>query len=85
MGCCDFTVLAKANTELENLKNSQRAHIFVRKVEGEDGITLPFTYIGSGKLEFIPDSRKSNGDYLFRIPMEATAPEDVYFDFKLPG
>ena len=79
------TVANVSATELENLKNSQKAHIFVRKVEGEDGITLPFTYIGSGKLEFIPNSRKPNGAYLFRIPMEATAPEDVYFDFKLPG
>jgi len=70
--------------ELADLKGSEAVHFFVRKVSSEDGITLPFTYIGSGKLEFIEGSRKANGAYLFRAPMEHTAPEDVYFDFRLP-
>ena len=70
--------------ELENLKNSKCAYLFVRKVDDEDGITLPFTYIGSGKMEYIEGSRKANGAHLFRIAMETTAPEDIYFDFKLP-
>ena len=71
--------------ELNSLKNSKKIHIFVRKVDNEDGIQLPFTYIGSGKMEYIEGSRKPNGAHLFRIPMEKTAPEDIYFDFKLPG
>ena len=78
------TVANVSENELYNLKHSKRIHIFVRKVEGEDGITLPFTYIGSGKMEYIEGSVKSNGAHLFRIPMDATAPEDIYFDFKLP-
>jgi len=59
-------------------------HIFVRKVDIEDGIQLPFTCIGSGKMEYIEGSKKANGAHLFRVPMEHTAPEDVWFDFKLP-
>ena len=70
--------------ELASLKNSRRMHIFVRKVDNEDGIQLPFTYIGSGKMEYIEGSKKANGAHLFRVPMEHTAPEDVWFDFKLP-
>ena len=58
--------------------------IFVRKVDNEDGIQLPFTYIGMGKMEYIEGSKKANGAHLFRVPMEATAPEDIDFDFKLP-
>ena len=73
-----------SNRELNDLKNSKLVHIFVRKVENEDGIQLPFTYIGEGKMEYIEGSRKANGAHLFRIPMEKTAPEDIYFDFKLP-
>lgn len=73
-----------SNRELNDLKNSKLVHIFVRKVDNEDGIQLPFTYIGSGKMEYIEGSRKANGAHLFRIPMEKTAPEDIYFDFKLP-
>ena len=79
------TVAHVSDKELTALKGSRKIHIFVRKVESEDGITLPFTYIGSGHMEYIPDSKKANGAHLFRIPMNSTAPEDIYFDFKLPG
>ena len=71
--------------QLNELKNSKCIHIFVRKVDNEDGIQLPFTYIGSGKMEYIEGSRKANGAHLFRVPMRETAPEDIYFDFKLPN
>ena len=79
------TVTNVSETELYSLKNSKKIHIFVRKVKNEDGIQLPFTYIGSGKMEYIEGSRKPNGAHLFRIPMEKSAPEDIYFDFRLPG
>lgn len=78
------TVANVGDRELTDLKNSRGVHIFVRKVASEDGITLPFTYIGTGKMEYIEGSKKSNGAHLFRVPMETTAPEDIYFDFKLP-
>ena len=78
------TVANVSANELNNLKNSKSAHLFVRKVDDEDGITLPFTYIGSGKMEYIEGSRKANGAHLFRIAMDDTAPEDIYFDFRLP-
>lgn len=78
------TVANVGERELTNLKNSSKIHIFVRKVDNEDGIQLPFTYIGSGKMEYIEGSKKANGAHLFRVPMDVTAPEDIYFDFKLP-
>ena len=78
------TVAHIGDRELTALKNSRGAHLFVRKVENEDGIQLPFTYIGSGKMEYIENSKKANGAHLFRIPMNRTAPEDLYFDFRLP-
>ena len=78
------TVANIRDKELSDLKNSEKAYIFVRKVDSEDGIQLPFTYIGTGTMEFIPNSLKPNGAYLFNIHMHETAPEDIYFDFKLP-
>ena len=78
------TVANVSRKELANLIHSKKMLIFVRKVDNEDGIQLPFTYIGSGKMEFIGPSKNENGAYIFRIPMENTAPEDIYFDFKLP-
>jgi hypothetical protein len=78
------TVAHVSERELTALKSGKGIHIFVRKVDNEDGIQLPFTYIGMGKMEYIEGSKKANGAHLFRIPMERTAPEDIYFDFKLP-
>ncbi len=78
------TVANVSENELSKLKASQKTHIFVRKVEGEDGITLPFTYIGEGKMQYIENSRKENGAHLFNIAMDVTAPEDIYFDFRRP-
>ena len=78
------TVANVSESELSKLKNSKKVQLFVRKMEGEDGITLPFTYIGSGKMEYIEGSKKPNGAHLFRIPMDVEAPEDIFFDYKLP-
>ncbi len=78
------TVAHVSERELDELKASEKIHIFVRKVDNEDGIQLPFTYIGAGKMEYIEGSKKANVAHLFRVPMEATAPEDIFFDFKLP-
>ena len=78
------TVANVSDRELKALKNSRKMHIFVRKVDNEDGIQLPFTYIGSGHMEYVEGSKKPNGAHLFHIPMDVTAPEDLYFDFKLP-
>ena len=79
------TVAHITDKELSSLKNSSEMHLFVRKTDSEDGIQLPFTYIGSGKMEYIEGSKKSNGAYLFNIRLTEEAPEDIYYDFKLPG
>lgn len=77
------TVAHIKDKELNGLKDSKQASMFVRKVDNEDGIQLPFTYIGSGTMEYIENSKKPNGAHLFRILMNTEAPEDIYFDFKL--
>ena len=79
------TVAHINDKQLTELKVSQKAEVFVRKVDRENGIQLPFTYIGHGTMEYIEGSKKANGAHLFRILMETEAPEDLYFDFKLPG
>ncbi len=63
------TVANVSERELSELKNSERIHIFVRKVANEDGIQLPFTYVGTGQMKYIEGSKKANGAHLFRIPI----------------
>ena len=78
------TVANVSDGELEKLKRCNKAFVYVRKVSDENGIVLPFTYIGTGRMEYIEGSKKPNGAHLFRIPMDVAAPEDIYFDFRLP-
>ena len=77
------TVAHISKKELESLKTSKCAHVFVRKIDSEDGIQLPFTYIGEGQMRFVPGSLKPNGAYHFHIQMAEEAPEDLYFDYRL--
>lgn len=77
------TVANVSEKELNELKSSRKIHLFVRKVDSEDGIRLPFTYIGEGRMEHIEGSKKANGAHLFRVPLKVTAPEDIFFDFRL--
>ena len=79
------TVANVTPQELNKLKTSKCMHLFVRKVDNENGIQLPFTYLGAGIMNYIEGSRKANGAHLFRVVMEKSATEDIYFDFKLPG
>ncbi len=36
-------------------------------------------------MEYIEGSKKPNGAHLFNIRLTEEAPEDIYYDFKLPG
>lgn len=74
-----------SENNLQKLKDCSCIHLFVRKTESEQGVVLPFTYIGKGTMNFIENSKKANGAYLFRVVMEDFAPEDIYYDFKLPN
>lgn len=68
----------------EELKQerSTRVFVFVRKVESENGITLPFTFVGNGKLS---NSRKNvtpNGSILYDIHLDNPLPDDLMEDLK---
>ena len=74
--------------DLEALRLCKYVHLFVRKVSNENGIQLPFTYVGEGKftnerpLEKKDSSTgKINKTYLYDIPMEAELPEYLKYDF----
>ncbi len=78
------TVSNIGKEELSKLKRCEKMQVFVRKVENEDGITLPFTYLGKGKMHYLTGP-KDNGAHLFRVEMDNEVPDDVFFDFKLPS
>lgn len=68
---------------LEKLVQSSFTHVFIRKVSEENGLVLPFTYVGKGKLTNPRKTDGDNGTYLFDIHMENELPEYLQYDFGL--
>lgn len=75
--------IAHISAKEENLqKECSTAYIFVRKVESENGITLPFTFVGTGQLHNARKDATSNGSILYDIHMEKPLPDDLMEDFE---
>ena len=77
------------------IRNTNVIHLFIRKMDDEDGITLPFTYFGTGKFRngresFVKvlnkDGSTSNvATLLFDIILDNEVSKEYYFDFEIPG
>lgn len=68
----------------KKLINSKVTHIFIRKVESENGITLPFTYVGTGKM-YLSDKKSENPEptLLFNILLDNEIPDYLRLDFNI--
>ena len=84
------TVANVSDPDLDKLKTRKRVCLFIRKVSVENGLTLPFIYVGMGKLtnprKQIKYDEKTKRDiitYLFDIPMENELPDYLQYDFGL--
>lgn len=78
------------NTTLENstgkkLLNTKVVHLFVRKMDEQDGITLPFTYFGTGTFTNARKTKNNQCDTLtFDIVLDNEVSEEYYLDFEIP-
>ncbi len=70
--------------------NSECAYLFIRKVSSENGIVLPFTYVGKGKMtnqrrvvKFDETKKRDVVTYLYDIVMENELPDYLQYDFGL--
>lgn len=70
-------------SDLSRLQSSRHVHLFIRKVAEENGIVLPFTYVGKGQLTNCRPMDNENGTYLFDIIMENELPDYLQYDFGL--
>ncbi len=75
-------------SDVEKQQTSERAYLFIRKVVRENGVVLPFTYVGTGKMtnprrqvRFDEGKRREVVTYLYDIVMENARPEDLQYDF----
>jgi len=77
---------SETNTTMTNdhgLIHSKIAHLFIRKMKEEDGITLPYTYVGTGKLTNPRVSDNPKQTLLFDMILDVPLPEHLKFDFNL--
>ena len=65
------------------LINSRTAYLFIRKVESENGIVLPFTFVGTGILKNPRATDNAKGSLLFDIHMNEKLPDYLQYDFGL--
>ena len=77
------------NSEGKKLLNTKRVYLFVRKIEKEDGITLPFTYFGTGQFtnmrtSFTEENGKQYPTLLFDIELDKEVSKEYYLDFEIP-
>ena len=75
--------------EIEHIRNSKEVHLFIRKMESEDSITLPYTYFGLGSFTNERDSYTlENGikhrTKLYDIKLDTLVPEEYNIDFEIP-
>ena len=68
--------------EEEKQTQAKKVFVFVRKVKEENGITLPFTYVGTGELMNPRKGVTTNGSILYDIHMHQEIPDYLMDDFK---
>lgn len=74
--------------DLQALRLCKYVHLFIRKMENDHGVTMPFTYVGEGEFtnerkQVKKDSStgKENITYLYDIPMKRELPDYLQYDF----
>ena len=76
--------------DVEKQINSECAYLFIRKVSAENGMVLPFTYVGKGKMtnprrqeKYDPAKKRTTVTYLYDIVLENELPDYLQYDFGL--
>ncbi len=77
-----------SDRDLQALRLCKYVHLFIRKVDEEHGVRLPFIYVGEGRFsnERKQEKRdsatgKENVTYLYDIPMQEELPDYLQYDF----
>ena len=76
---------SKILEEHNKLTNSKEAYLFIRKVDNEHGIQMPFIYVGTGKMSNPVNTDKNDpcSTVIYKIKMDSPLPDDLQYDFEL--
>lgn len=78
-----------SESEKQHLRNSKKVHLFIRKMENEDTVTLPYTYFGLGeftneRISYTEENGIKHPTLLFDIVLDNEVPDDYHIDFEIP-
>lgn len=76
------------NSEGKKLIDTKKVYLFVRKMKEEDGVTLPFTFLGTGvftnmRNSYTEENGKIHDTLLFDIVLDNPVPKDYHLDFEI--
>ena len=75
--------IARISAKEEELqRKAKNLFLFIRKVDTENGITLPFTYVGTGHLTNKKKGETANGSILYDIKLDKPLDADLMEDFQ---
>ena len=79
-----------SESEKEHLRNSKKVHLFIRKMENEDTVTLPYTYFGLGTFtnerdSYTEEDGRRHSTLLYDIVLDYKVPEEYHIDFEIPS
>ena len=79
-----------SESEKEHLRNSKKVHLFIRKMESEDTVTLPYTYFGLGTFtnerdSYTEEDGRRHSTLLYDIVLDNKVPEEYHIDFEIPN
>ncbi len=75
-----------SESEKQKLLSSNKAVLFIRKVDNEHGIQMPFTYVGEGIMNQVPWPKGHTNErkgLLFHIAMDEELPDYLQYDFEV--
>jgi len=72
------------NGKGESVRRMKRVHLFVRKVKSEDGITLPYVYVGDGTMTKPRPSSNPSQSLLFDVRLDHPVEERYRQDLLVP-
>jgi len=67
----------------QKIINQRYVHVFVRKIKIEDGIVMPYIYIGKGELTNPRKSKNPKDSLLFDVVLENEVPDYLKYDFEI--
>ena len=79
-----------SESEKKHLRNSKKVHLFIRKMENEDTVTLPYTYFGLGTFtnerdSYTEEDGRKHSTLLYDIVLDDKVPEEYHIDFEIPN